>query len=85
MFKQTWLRIKYRKQLKAGYGLLHDLGAKRHFNIVNDRLFIVNGVDPMVRVDLTTGKAIAYTPPEDTPRSPNAKYYFDDQGNMHHV
>jgi hypothetical protein len=58
--KHLWLRFKYRKQLKAGYGLLQDQGAKKNFVLMNDRLFIMNGVDPLVRVDCTTGKAEQY-------------------------
>ena len=62
MFKQLYLRIKYRKQIKAGYGLLNDHGTKRHFAIADGKAFIMNGVDPLVRVDLSTGKATRYTP-----------------------
>lgn len=58
--RKLYQRIKYRKQLKAGFGLLSDVGAKKEFVIVDGRAFIVNGADPMVRVDLDKGTAQQY-------------------------
>jgi hypothetical protein len=63
--KQLYLRVKYRKQLKQGFKLLNNKD-KKEFVIVNSRAFITNGVDPMVRVDLTSGKAEAYVAEKDT-------------------
>ena len=77
MFKQLYLRIKYRKQLKAGFGLLHDHGAKRHFAVMDGRAFIMNGVDPLVRVDLSTGKATNYVAPMELPAVVNKDYDWD--------
>jgi hypothetical protein len=63
MFKKLWLRVRYRKQLKQGFALLSDMGAPREFNLVDGKLFIVNGVDPLVKVDLSTNKVSKYKPP----------------------
>jgi hypothetical protein len=60
MFKRLYLRIRYWRQLRQGFALLPSNG-KRNFVKANDRLFIMNGVDPLVRVDLSTNKAEPYT------------------------
>lgn len=77
--KQLYLRFKYRKQLKAGFKLL-DTSKKINFTIVNGRAFLVNSQDPMVKVDLNTGKAEAYVAPEDTYKI-NVYYPSNDKTN----
>lgn len=59
MFKKLYLRIRYWRQLRKGFKLLPS-NAKRNFVLANDRIFIMNGVDPLVRVDLSTNKAESY-------------------------
>ena len=51
--KKLYQRIKYRKQLKQGFKLLGD--HKSEFVLVDGKAFITNGVDPMVKIDLTKG------------------------------
>lgn len=59
-------RIRYWRQLRKGYGLLSDLNAPRQFEIVDGKAFIMNGVDPLVRVDLVKSIATQYKPPSNT-------------------
>ena len=61
MFKKLYHRIKYHKQLSMGFKLIG--GKKQEFTIINDRAFITNGKDPIVRVDLVTGKVEQYKKP----------------------
>ena len=53
--KKLYYRIRYWRQLKRGFGLLSDVGAKKDFTIAYDKAWIYNGVDPMTKVDLTSG------------------------------
>lgn len=48
-----YLRLRYWQQRRKGFGLLHEVGTKITFRVVNGRLFIRNGVDPIKKVDLT--------------------------------
>lgn len=73
--KRLYQRVKYRKQIKQGYGLLSDAGEKKTFTLASGRLFFLNGVDPLVRHDLATGKTEAYKPPK-------AKHFTDAVGLM---
>lgn len=61
--RQAYLKIRYWRQIRKGYGLLEVHGTKRHFVIANGSAFIMNGVDPLVRVDLATKKADKYPNP----------------------
>lgn len=57
-FRHLYHRIKYRKQLKQGFKLIG--GNNQEFLMMNDKAFIMNGQDPMVRVDLTSGVTEQY-------------------------
>lgn len=51
--KKLFQRIKYRKQLRIGYALL-STQKNRDFVICGENAFVMNGRDPLVKVNLSS-------------------------------